>query len=68
VRVARKYGKTPAQVLIRWSLQQEIVVIPKSIHENRIRENSQVFDFNLDPDDMKFMSSLNKNFRTVFLD
>jgi diketogulonate reductase-like aldo/keto reductase len=68
VRVARKYGKTPAQVLIRWSLQQEIVVIPKSIHEDRIRENSQVFDFNLEPEDMKFMSSLNENFRTVFLD
>jgi diketogulonate reductase-like aldo/keto reductase len=68
VRVARKYGKTPAQVLIRWSLQHEIVVIPKSIHEDRIRENCQVFDFNLEPEDMKFMSSLNENFRTVFLD
>jgi diketogulonate reductase-like aldo/keto reductase len=68
VKVAKKYGKTPAQVLIRWSLQQDIVVIPKSIHEDRIRENSQVFDFNLDQEDMNFLNSLNENFRTVFLD
>jgi diketogulonate reductase-like aldo/keto reductase len=68
VKVAKKYGKTPAQVLIRWSLQQDIVVIPKSIHEDRIRENSQVFDFNLDREDMNLLNSLNENFRTVFLD
>jgi methylglyoxal/glyoxal reductase len=68
VKVAKKYGKTPAQVLIRWSLQQDIVVIPKSIHEDRIRENSQVFDFNLDREDMKFLNSMNENFRTVSFD
>lgn len=68
VAIAKKYGKTPAQVLIRWSLQHDVVVIPKSIHEERIRENSQVFDFQLDPDDMKYLDSLNENFRSVFLD
>lgn len=68
VKVAKKYGKTPAQVLIRWSLQQDIVVIPKSKHEDRIQENARVFDFNLDREDMKFLNSLNENFRTVFLD
>jgi diketogulonate reductase-like aldo/keto reductase len=53
VEIAKKYSKTPAQILIRWNLQHDVVVIPKSIHENRIRENSQVFDFHLESDDMK---------------
>jgi methylglyoxal/glyoxal reductase len=66
--VAKKYNKTPAQVLIRWSLQHGLVVIPKSIHEDRILENSQVFDFQLAPEDMKFLDSLNENLQTVFLD
>jgi diketogulonate reductase-like aldo/keto reductase len=67
--VAKKYNnKTPAQVLIRWSLQHGLVVIPKSIHEDRIRENSQVFDFQLAPEDMKLLDSLNENLQTVFLD
>jgi methylglyoxal/glyoxal reductase len=68
VAIAKKYGKTPAQVLIRWSLQHDAVVIPKSIHEERIRENSQVFDFQLEPDDMRLLDSLNENLQTVFLD
>jgi methylglyoxal/glyoxal reductase len=68
VAIAKKYGKTPAQVLIRWSLQYDVVVIPKSIHEERIRENSHVFDFQLEPDDMKRLDSLNENLQTVFLD
>ena len=65
IEMAKKYGKTPAQVLIRWSLQHDLVVIPKSIHEARIKENSQVFDFHLEPKDMKLLNSLNENLRTV---
>jgi methylglyoxal/glyoxal reductase len=68
VGIAKKYGKTPAQVLIRWSLQHDAAVIPKSIHEERIRENSQVFDFELEAEDMKYLDSLNENFQSVFLD
>jgi diketogulonate reductase-like aldo/keto reductase len=65
--VAKKYGnKTSAQVLIRWSLQHNLVVIPKSIHEDRILENSQVFDFQIRPEDMKLLDSLNENLQTVF--
>jgi methylglyoxal/glyoxal reductase len=68
VEMAKKYDKTPAQILIRWSLQHDVIVIPKSIHQARIKENSQVFDFQLEPEDMKLLDSLNQNLRTVFLD
>jgi methylglyoxal/glyoxal reductase len=65
--LAQKYGKTPAQILIRWCLQHSLVVIPKSIHENRIKENSQVFDFEINEEDMKMLNSLNADLHTVFL-
>jgi len=66
IAIAKKYGKTAAQILIRWSLQHDLVVIPKSVHESRIKENSQVFDFHLEETDMKVLDSLNENLRTVF--
>ncbi|TGD21574.1 aldo/keto reductase [Companilactobacillus suantsaicola] len=60
-KIAQKYGKSNGQVILRWLLQRGIVVIPKSVHENRIKENIDVFDFELSADDMKVMSSLDKN-------
>ena len=68
VKVANKHGKTPAQVLIRWGLQHDVVELPKSIHVDRIQENSRVFDFSLDTKDMELLNSMNENFHTVFLD
>ena len=69
VNIAKKYdNKTPAQILIRWSLQHNLIVIPKSIHEHRILQNSQVFDFKIEDEDMKHLDSLNENLQTVFLD
>jgi len=58
--------KTSAQILIRWSLQHGLIAIPKSIHEERIRENSEIFDFQLEAEDMELLDSLNENSRTVF--
>jgi diketogulonate reductase-like aldo/keto reductase len=68
LRIGKKNGKTPAQVLIRWALQHGLIVIPKSVHEARIKENSKVYDFDLDTEDMNVLDSMNENFQTVFLD
>ncbi len=64
--VAKKQGRTPAQVLIRWTLQHQIIAIPKSVRKERILENSRVFDFVFTPDDMKVLDSLNEDFRTCW--
>ncbi len=63
VTIAEKYQKSPAQILIRWTLQHDIVVIPKSVHKERIEENAQVFDFHISDEDMEFLDSLNEDFR-----
>jgi len=49
--------------LLRWSLQHNLVAIPKSVREERIKENSQVFDYNLTSEDMRLLDSLDENFR-----
>jgi diketogulonate reductase-like aldo/keto reductase len=56
--IAERLGRTPAQVLIRWSLQRGIVVLPKSIHRERIHENARVFDFELSAEDMATLDGL----------
>lgn len=58
--IARQYGKSPAQVIIRWHLQEGLVVIPKSTHAERIRDNLDVFGFELDETDMARIAELDK--------
>ena len=59
-RVAQRAGRTPAQVLLRWCLQHDLLVIPKSVHRERIRENAQSFDFTLSPQDMAELDALDR--------
>ena len=61
--IAKNHNKTPAQVLIRWAIQRGTVCIPKSVHENRIKENFDVFDFELTPEEMQRIRALDKGHR-----
>ncbi|GAB1297889.1 Estradiol 17 beta-dehydrogenase 5 [Apodemus speciosus] len=61
--IAKKHNRTPGQVALRYQLQRGVVVLAKSFNEKRIKENFQVFDFELTPEDMKAIDSLNRNFR-----
>ncbi len=60
--IAAKYNKTVGQVLLRWNIQRGVVVIPKSTHVERIKENIDVFDFNLNDEEMKQIASLDKGY------
>ena len=60
VELAAKYGKTPAQVLLRRTVQDGVAVIPKSVHTERIQENIDMFDFELTDAEMSALRSLDK--------
>lgn len=62
--IAAKYGKTAAQVILRWDLQNGIVTIPKSVTKSRIKENSEIFDFELTQDELDRISALDAGERT----
>ena len=58
--IAERAGRTPAQVLLRWCAQRDLIVIPKSTHRERIEENAQIFDFELSGDDMAALDALDE--------
>lgn len=58
--IAASYGKTVAQVILRWGLQRGFICIPKSVHRERIESNAQVFDFELSAADMDRIFALNQ--------
>lgn len=59
--IAAKHQKTPAQILLRWNVQQGVIVIPKSVHRERMEENRKIWDFELDAEDMRRIAELDKN-------
>ncbi len=61
--LADKYGRSPAQIILRWDLQMGVVTIPKSVHRERIEQNSRLFDFALEPADMEKLTALDTGSR-----
>ena len=64
--LAEKYGKTPAQIILRWDIQSGYIVIPKSVHKERIFENADIFSFELEKEDMAILDSMDTGFRTSY--
>ena len=64
VSIAGRAGKTPAQVVLRWHIERGHIVFPKSVTPARIKENIDIFDFELSGEDVQAISALNKNQRT----
>ena len=62
--IGKRYGKTGAQVLLRWALQHGVIAIPKSARPARISENANLYDFELDADDMRRLDALDEGYRT----
>jgi diketogulonate reductase-like aldo/keto reductase len=59
-RIAQRVGRTPAQVLVRWCVEYELIVLPKSTHRERIEENAQIFDFQLSDEEMAALDALDQ--------
>ncbi|EYC00301.1 hypothetical protein Y032_0116g549 [Ancylostoma ceylanicum] len=66
-KIASAHGKTPAQIALRWATQQDIIVIPKSTSEARIKENAAIFDFKLTDAEMKEIEGIDRGWRMVDL-
>ncbi len=62
-KLAEKYGKTPAQIILRWHTQMGFIVIPGSKNPDHVRENFDIFDFKLTDDEMKEIAAIDKGVR-----
>ena len=67
VKIAEKLCKSPAQVLIKWSIQNNVLTIPKSTKKHRVLENIQALDFDIPDNDMNVLNNLNQNMRIIDL-
>ena len=61
ISIGKKYGKTPAQVILRWDVERGIVTIPKSVRKERIEENFDIFDFRLTKEEITAIDLLDRN-------
>ena len=66
ISLANKYSKTPAQIMIRWALQYDTVVLPKSARPERIKENAEIFDIEISDEEMLYMKSFDENYRIAW--
>jgi diketogulonate reductase-like aldo/keto reductase len=64
--IAKKHNKTYAQIMLRWLIQQEVVILPKSVTPSRIAENIDIFDFTLDTEDLSELAKQDKDLRTCW--
>ena len=64
--IAKKHGKTYAQIMLSWLVEQDMVVIPKSVTLSRIRENIDIFDFKLDKEDLAELANQDRDMRTCW--
>ncbi|MEO5691423.1 MAG: aldo/keto reductase [Candidatus Saccharimonadales bacterium] len=64
--IAKQHGVSYAQVMLRWCIEQGFIILPKSVNPDRIRQNKQVLDFSLTPDDLLELKKLDKNMRTCW--
>jgi diketogulonate reductase-like aldo/keto reductase len=61
IAIGKKYGKSAPQIMLRWALQNEMVIIPKSVHQERIVENANIFDFEISATDMAAINAMDEN-------
>lgn len=66
VNIGKKYRKTAAQVMLRWNIQRGVIVLPKSVHKERMAENLDIFDFRLSDEDMNKIAALDKQTSSFF--
>jgi diketogulonate reductase-like aldo/keto reductase len=64
VEIAQRLDRTPAQIMLRWAVQHETIVVPKSSRNDRIRSNAEIFDFELDDADMRILDALDRTNRS----
>ena len=67
IELGKKYGKSPAQIVLRWLVQRGLIAIPKTVHKERLVENISIFDFSLSDEDKEYLYTFDCNGRVCHL-